>query len=149
MPLYYFLAYYQFTQIPWMCPNPEEHCVPMTLSNIWARSALVWVVVIHYVANDAMKQRQRWFLSLLYYRVFEDLSYFSLQLYLCHISLIRVLEFLRDYAHINWMNSIIHFVLIYYFSYLIRQHIHPILTKVAERVWPQPQETLNDSQCGV
>lgn len=134
--LFYMLARFVFVHIPWWCPNPEESCIPMTTSNIWGRFSMVWAICISYIANDCITSTKSWFLSLLYYRFFQDMAHFSLQLYMTHIAFARIFQYLKETWGMYLFSNLVEVVLVYYWAYLVKRHVHPWLVALAEWIWP-------------
>lgn len=133
---FYLLAHFYLQKTQWWCLYPEDRCIPLRLSTMWGRTAIVWACLIQYIALSAPDEKT---LAILYYRFFEDMNYFSLQVYLTHLLTRKILDVIvKKHMGILWFPEIMYLMAYYYIAYLFKNNIHVHITKVAEYLWPKP-----------
>jgi peptidoglycan/LPS O-acetylase OafA/YrhL len=111
----------------------KRHNQGMTPTIILSKFAIVWAVLIHWLAcTELHSQAENAAVQILQFDVFKHLSAFSLQLYLCHYTVARFIETISKAIGIfGWWDFDTMIVACYAVAYAISVWTQPIIDKVA------------------
>jgi hypothetical protein len=142
--VYYIIADTYLQYIPWWCDygttdinqNPDKRCIPIKFTYMWGKTSILWALLIQWVACTQIHAiPTNILIPILRYNFLQDINYFSLQLYLCHSTIWKILIGVVTIMHMDWFNMPIYFILVYYICFLIRQYPYPHITTQAEHWW--------------
>ena len=124
-----------------------KSCVP-TWDQFWSRTGLFWTILIKYCADNERISDNG--IPVLNYCFWQDLSAFSLQMYLGHFSIAAILVTLSEWIvgfkiwHIDTL-----LLACYYTSYMFYTCIQPVLDRAAHSLWDPYHESQDVSPCSL